>query len=113
MVFTNEHYIRSAKLYAMQAWKDYLDQHKDRFLDELLQLLRIPSVSARSEHKQDMIACAEAVKQRLQEAGADTVTIYQTPSQPVVFAEKRVDASRPTVLVYGHYDVQPPDPLEL
>src|SRR4051794_5658209 len=97
----------------MQAWKDYLDQNKDRFLDELLQLLRIPSVSARSEHKQDMIACAEAVKQRLEEAGADTVTIYQTPGHPVVYAEKRVDASRPTVLVYGHYDVQPPDPLEL
>ncbi len=97
----------------MQAWKDYLDQHKDRFLDELLQLLRIPSVSARSEHKQDMIACAEAVKQRLEEAGADNVTIYQTPGHPVVFAEKRVDANKPTVLVYGHYDVQPPDPLEL
>src|SRR3954471_20018634 len=106
-------YIRSAKLYAMQAWKDYLDQNKDRFLDELLQLLRIPSVSARSEHKQDMIACAEAVKQRLEEAGADTVTIYQTPGHPVVYAEKNADASRPTVLVYGHYDVQPPDPLEL
>jgi len=98
---------------AMQAWKDYLDQHKDRFLDELLQLLRIPSVSARSEHKEDMIACAEAVKQRLQEAGADTVTIYQTPGHPVVYAEKKLDASKPTVLVYGHYDVQPPDPLEL
>lgn len=97
----------------MQAWKDYLDQHKDRFLEELLQLLRIPSVSARSEHKQDMIACAEAVKQRLEEAGADTVTIYQTPGHPVVYAEKKVDASKPTVLVYGHYDVQPPDPLEL
>ncbi len=97
----------------MQAWKDYLDQHKDRFLDELLILLRIPSVSARSEHKQDMIACANAVKQRLEEAGADTATIYQTPGHPVVFAEKKVDASKPTVLVYGHYDVQPPDPVEL
>ena len=97
----------------MQAWKDYLDNNKDRFLDELLQLLRIPSVSARSEHKQDMIACADAVKQRLEEAGADTVTIYQTPGHPVVYAEKKVDASKPTVLVYGHYDVQPPDPLEL
>ena len=97
----------------MQAWKDYLDNNKDRFLDELLQLLRIPSVSARSEHKQDMIACANAVKQRLEEAGAETVTIYQTPGHPVVYAEKKVDASKPTVLVYGHYDVQPPDPLEL
>ena len=97
----------------MQAWKNYLEQHKDRFLDELLQLLRIPSVSARSEHKEDMVACANAVQQRLLEAGADTVEIYQTQGHPVVFAEKKVDASKPTVLVYGHYDVQPPDPLNL
>lgn len=97
----------------MQVWKDYLDNNKDRFLDELLQLLRIPSVSARSEHKEDMITCANAVKTRLEEAGADTVTIYQTPGHPVVFGEKKIDASKPTVLVYGHYDVQPPDPLEL
>lgn len=97
----------------MQAWKDYQQQHKDRFLNELLDLLRIPSVSARSEHKDDMIACAEAVKQRLLEAGADTVQIYPTPGHPVVYGEKLLDPSKPTVLVYGHYDVQPPDPLEL
>lgn len=97
----------------MQAWKDYQQQHKDRFLNELLELLRIPSVSARSEHKNDMISCAESVKQRLQEAGADKVEIYATPGHPVVYGEKLIDASRPTVLVYGHYDVQPPDPLEL
>ncbi len=97
----------------MQAWKDYLDQHKDRFLEELLALLRIPSVSARSEHKDDMITCANAVQQRLSEAGADKVEIYQTPGHPVVYAEKMMDASKPTVLVYGHYDVQPPDPLNL
>ncbi|GGH79868.1 acetylornithine deacetylase/succinyl-diaminopimelate desuccinylase-like protein [Filimonas zeae] len=97
----------------MQAWKDYQQQHKDRFLNELLELLRIPSVSARSEHKNDMISCAEAVKQRLLEAGADTVEIYSTPGHPVVYGEKLLDPSKPTVLVYGHYDVQPPDPLEL
>lgn len=97
----------------MQAWKDYQDQNKDRFLNELLDLLRIPSVSARSEHKDDMTKCADAVKQRLIEAGADTVTIYPTPGHPIVYAEKIIDASKPTVLVYGHYDVQPPDPLEL
>src|SRR3954463_9270883 len=97
----------------MQAWKDYQAQNKDRFLEELLELLRIPSVSARSEHKEDMVRCAEKVKQRLLEAGADTVEIMPTAGHPAVYAQKIVDPSKPTVLVYGHYDVQPPDPLEL
>ncbi len=97
----------------MQAWKEYQQQHKDRFLEELVELLRIPSVSAKSEHKEDMLRCAELVKQRLSEAGATTVTIYSTPGHPVVYAERITDTTKPTVLVYGHYDVQPPDPLEL
>jgi acetylornithine deacetylase/succinyl-diaminopimelate desuccinylase-like protein len=97
----------------MQAWKNYQQQHKDRFLNELLDLLRIPSISARSEHKEDMHRCAEAVKQRLLSAGADKAEIYPTKGHPVVYAEKIADTSKPTVLVYGHYDVQPPDPLEL
>ncbi|MDE3253307.1 MAG: dipeptidase [Bacteroidota bacterium] len=97
----------------MKVWKEYQEQHKDRFLNELLELLRIPSISARTEHKADMITCAEAMKQRLLEAGADTVTIYPTAGHPVVYGEKIIDASKPTVLVYGHYDVQPADPLEL
>ncbi len=97
----------------MKVWKEYQEQHKERFLNELLELLRIPSISARSEHKEDMIHCAEAVKQRLLEAGADTVTIYPTAGHPVVYGEKIIDPSKPTVLVYGHYDVQPADPLEL
>lgn len=97
----------------MQIWKDYQSQHKDRFLQELLELLRIPSISARSEHKADMIRCAEAVKERLLEAGMQTVEIFDTPGHPIVYGEKVDDASKPTVLVYGHYDVQPPDPLEL
>lgn len=97
----------------MNAWKDYQQQHKDRFLEELLALLRIPSVSAKSEHNADMLTCAEAVKQSLLEAGADTVTIYPTAGHPIVYGEKMVDPSKPTVLVYGHYDVQPADPLEL
>ena len=97
----------------MQAWNDYQQQHKERFLNELLELLRIPSVSARSEHKEDMQRCAELVKTRLQEAGADTVEIYATAGHPVVYGEKMIDAAKPTVLVYGHYDVQPADPLEL
>jgi acetylornithine deacetylase/succinyl-diaminopimelate desuccinylase-like protein len=97
----------------MQQWKDYQAQHKDRFLSELLELLRIPSVSARSEHKPDMLQCADAVKQRLLEAGVDKAEVYPTAGHPVVYAEKIVDPARPTVLVYGHYDVQPADPLEL
>jgi acetylornithine deacetylase/succinyl-diaminopimelate desuccinylase-like protein len=97
----------------MQAWKDYQQQHKDRFLEELLQLLRIPSVSARSEHKEDMVTCAEAVQQRLLEAGADKAVIYPSAGHPVVYGEKIIDPSKPTVLVYGHYDVQPADPLNL
>ncbi len=97
----------------MQVWKDYQEKNKDRFLNELLDLLRIPSVSAKAEHKPDMIACAEAVKQRLLEAGVDKAEIYQTAGHPVVFAQKIIDPSKPTVLVYGHYDVQPAEPLEL
>lgn len=97
----------------MLAWKEYQEQHKDRFLNELLDLLRIPSVSAKSEHKDDMRRCAEAVKTRLLEAGADKAEIYETDGHPLVYGEKIVDPSKPTVLVYGHYDVQPPDPLEL
>lgn len=97
----------------MKVWKDYQEQHKDRFLEELLDLLRIPSISARSEHKTDMEHCAEVVKVRLLEAGADTVTIYPTEGHPIVYAEKISDPSKPTVLVYGHYDVQPADPIEL
>lgn len=92
---------------------EYLAENKDRFLEELLELLRIPSVSARSENKPDMVTCAEAVKEKLLEAGADSVTIYPTPGHPIVYGEKITDPSKPTVLVYGHYDVQPADPLNL
>ena len=97
----------------MQVWKEYQEKNKDRFLSELLELLRIPSVSAKTEHKADMIRCAEAVKQRLLEAGADKVDIYPTEGHPIVYGEKIIDPSKPTVLVYGHYDVQPAEPLEL
>lgn len=97
----------------MDVWKDYQEKNKDRFLNELLELLRIPSVSAKAEHKPDMIACAEAVKQRLIEAGVDKAEIYETAGHPVVYAEKIIDPAKPTVLVYGHYDVQPAEPLEL
>ena len=97
----------------MQAWNTFQSANKDRFLNELLELLRVPSVSARSEHKADMRQCAELVKQRLTEAGADKAEIFDTPGHPIVFGKKIVDPSKPTVLVYGHYDVQPPDPLDL
>ncbi len=97
----------------MQAWKDYQEKNKDRFLNELLELLRIPSISAKVENKADMVSCAEAVKKRLLEAGADKVEIYPTAGHPLVYGEKMVNPSFPTVLVYGHYDVQPIDPLNL
>lgn len=97
----------------MHIWNDYQEKNKDRFLSELLELLRIPSVSARSEHKLDMERCAEAVKQKLLEAGAEKAEIFSTKGHPVIYAEKIIDPLKPTVLVYGHYDVQPPDPLEL
>jgi acetylornithine deacetylase/succinyl-diaminopimelate desuccinylase-like protein len=96
-----------------QSWKDYQAKNKDRFLNELLKLLRIPSISAKSEHKADMQKCAEAVKARLLEAGADKVEIYPTDGHPLVYGEKIIDPAKPTVLVYGHYDVQPAEPLEL
>ena len=79
----------------------------------MLDLLRIPSISARSEHKDDMKACADAVQKSLLAAGADKAEIYPTEGHPVVYGEKITDPSKPTVLVYGHYDVQPADPLEL
>jgi acetylornithine deacetylase/succinyl-diaminopimelate desuccinylase-like protein len=95
------------------AWKEYLEQNQQRFLDEMLELLRIPSVSAKSEHKDDMRKCAELVRQRLLDSGADRAEVMETAGHPVVFGEKIVDPSKPTILVYGHYDVQPADPLEL
>lgn len=97
----------------MQAWQDYIDQNKDRFLEELFTLLRIPSVSADSAYKVDVARCAEAVKASLLEAGVDKAEVCPTAGHPIVYAEKIVDPAAPTVLVYGHYDVQPADPLEL
>jgi len=97
----------------MQVWNDYLSQNKQRFLDELLDLLRIPSVSADSKYKNDVARCAEAVKENLLKAGCDKAEICPTAGHPIVYGEKIIDAALPTVLVYGHYDVQPADPLEL
>lgn len=97
----------------MQDWKTFQETNKQRFLDELLELLRIPSISAKPENKEDMNTCAVLVKKRLEEAGAVNVTIYPTKGHPVVFGELIIDPAKPTVLVYGHYDVQPVEPLEL
>ena len=97
----------------MQAWKDYQSQNKDRFLSELLDLLRIPSVSADSKYKADVARCADAVKEHMLKAGCDKAEICPTSGHPIVYGEKIIDPKLPTVLVYGHYDVQPADPLEL
>lgn len=110
----NKYYIRNSKYTLMsQIWKDYQAKNEERFLNEMLDLLRIPSVSAKSEHKADMLKCAEAVKKSLIAAGADKAEVMPTDGHPVVYGEKIIDPSKPTVLVYGHYDVQPPEPLEL
>jgi len=93
--------------------KQYLEKNKERFLNELIELLKIPSISAKSEHHKDMRDCAEAVRKSLTDAGADKAIIYETPGHPIVYGEKITNADWPTVLVYGHYDVQPADPLEL
>src|SRR5690554_6579583 len=97
----------------MQVWKDYLEENKDRFLEELVDLLKIPSISADSAHKDDMLAAAKFVENALTKAGCDTVEVCDTPGHPIVYGEKIIDASLPTILIYGHYDVQPADPLEL
>lgn len=91
----------------------YINENKDRFVNELLDMLRIPSVSADPKFKADVMRNAEFLKERLIEAGADNVELVETAGNPVVYGEKMVDPSLPTVLVYGHYDVQPADPYEL
>ncbi|MBD3583094.1 dipeptidase [Flavobacterium selenitireducens] len=93
--------------------RPYVQQHKDRFISELIELLKIPSVSADSAYSQDVIDMSEAVKKSLEEAGCDKVEICDTPGYPIVYGEKIIDPNLPTVLVYGHYDVQPPDPMDL
>jgi acetylornithine deacetylase/succinyl-diaminopimelate desuccinylase-like protein len=93
--------------------KEYIQSNQQRFLNELFDLLRIPSVSADSKHKADVRKAAEFVKVKLLEAGADNVELVETKGHPIVFGEKIIDIKLPTVLVYGHYDVQPADPLNL
>ena len=97
----------------MQEIKQYVEDNKQRFLDELFALLRFPSVSADPKYKNDVLATAEFVAESLRTAGADQVEVCPTAGYPIVYGEKIIDPALPTVLVYGHYDVQPPDPLEL
>ncbi|UNY99402.1 dipeptidase [Zhouia spongiae] len=97
----------------MDTIKEYIDQHKDRFINELIDLLKIPSVSADSAFSQDVLDTAQAVKNALDKAGCDHTEICETPGYPVVYGEKIIDPELPTVLVYGHYDVQPADPYDL
>jgi len=97
----------------MQEIKEYVEANKERFLDELFALLRFPSVSADPKYKDDVLKAAEYVAGKLREAGAENAEVCKTAGYPVVYGEKITDPSKPTVLVYGHYDVQPPDPLEL
>ncbi|MEM6893478.1 MAG: dipeptidase [Bacteroidota bacterium] len=97
----------------MEHLTDYINTHKDRFVNELIELLKIPSISADTAFSQDVMETANMVKKSLQDAGCDAVEICETKGYPVVYAEKMIDPNLPTVLVYGHYDVQPPDPVEL
>ncbi len=97
----------------MNTIKNYISQHKDRFINELIELLKIPSISADSNYSNDVIKTSEVIKEALLKAGCDHVEICETPGYPIIYGEKIVDPKLPTVLVYGHYDVQPPDPLDL
>ncbi|MGB5237659.1 MAG: dipeptidase [Flavobacteriaceae bacterium] len=92
---------------------EYISRNKQRFIDELFELLRIPSVSADSAFSEDVMNAAKNVAASLKDAGCELVEICETKGYPIVYGEKIIDSSLPTVLVYGHYDVQPPDPIEL
>lgn len=97
----------------MKDVKAYIEANKDRFLNELFELIRIPSISAESEHKPDMVRCAEKWKEYLLSAGCDKAEVMPSAGNPVVYGQKIIDPAKPTVLVYGHYDVMPVAPLEL
>ena len=93
--------------------KNYIQENKQRFINELIDLLKIPSISADSNYSEHTFKTAEEVKNSLVAAGAENAEICQTAGYPIVYADKIIDANLPTVLVYGHYDVQPADPINL
>jgi acetylornithine deacetylase/succinyl-diaminopimelate desuccinylase-like protein len=97
----------------MEKTQQFIGQNKEKFVAELFDLLRIPSVSADPAFQNDVKACAEHLATHFKQIGLDEVAIYPTAGHPIVYAEKIIDSALPTVLVYGHYDVQPADPLEL
>ncbi len=97
----------------MQDIKQYIEKNKNRFINELIDLLKIPSVSADSAYQNDILKTSETVKESLLKAGCDNVEICETPGNPIVYGEKIIDPKLPTILVYGHYDVQPADPIDL
>ena len=92
--------------------KNYINKNKDRFVSELIELLKIPSISADPKYKKEVFFCADAVANSLKKAGAENIEICNTEGYPIVYADKIVNDKLPTILIYGHYDVQPPDPLE-
>jgi acetylornithine deacetylase/succinyl-diaminopimelate desuccinylase-like protein len=97
----------------MEQLNKYIEENKQRFLDELFGLIRIPSISSLADHKDDMVKAAEYWKDLILKAGADKAEVMPSKGNPVVYGEKIIDASLPTVLVYGHYDVMPVDPIDL
>ncbi|CAL2089561.1 Acetylornithine deacetylase/succinyl-diaminopimelate desuccinylase-like protein [Tenacibaculum sp. 190524A05c] len=97
----------------MQTIQEYISTHKNRFIEELIELLKIPSVSADTAYSQDVLNTADAIMDSLKKAGCDHVELCETPGYPIVYGEKIIDKNLPTVLVYGHYDVQPADPIDL
>tara|TARA_B100000809_G_scaffold176399_1_gene173800 strand:+ start:9533 stop:10924 length:1392 start_codon:yes stop_codon:yes gene_type:complete len=97
----------------MKNRKQYIENHKDRFISELIDILKLPSISADPAYNQDVLDTATLVKQHLEKTGCEHVEVCDTPGYPVVYGEKIIDSKLPTVLVYGHYDVQPADPINL
>lgn len=97
----------------MDTIKQYITAHSDRFITELVDILRIPSISADSQYKEEVKRMAEGVAEHLKNVGMDKVSVFPTEGHPVVYAEKIIGSDRPTILIYGHYDVQPPDPMDL
>src|SRR5690606_21564692 len=97
----------------MQETLNYIQQNKQRFVDELFDLLKIASISADPAYSAEVLRCADELAKHLTNAGADKVEVCKTDGYPIVYGEKIISADLPTVLVYGHYDVQPPDPLDL
>ena len=97
----------------MKNFKNYIEKNKSRFINELFELLRIPSVSAKSEHDSDVRSAAELIKKHFIKLSLDNCEICETNGHPIVFGEKLINTKLPTILVYGHYDVQPVDPIDL